>query len=61
MINNWIHIPGIHCGSVALRNVVTYYGLNLSEPMCFGLGSGLGFFYSINEKMSPSKSIHLRG
>jgi len=61
LINNWTHIPGIHCGSVALRNVVTYYGLNLSEPMCFGLGSGLGFFYSTNEKMSPSKSVHLRG
>ncbi len=61
IVNNWIHIPGLHCGSVALRNVVTYYGIKLSEPMCFGLGSGLGFFYSINEKMNPSKSIHLRG
>ena len=61
IINKWVHIPGLHCGSVALRDVVTYYGYNLSEAMCFGLGGGLGFFYTTDENMSPSKIIHLRG
>lgn len=60
-INNWIHIPGLHCGSVALRDVVAYYGHQLSEAMCFGLGSGLGFFYTQCEDMSPTRAIHLRG
>ena len=61
IIKNWVHIPGLHCGSVALRDVITYYGYNLSEAMCFGLGGGLGFFYIKGENMSPSKIIHLRG
>jgi len=46
IINKWVHIPGLHCGSVALRDVITYYGYNFSEAMCFGLGGGLGFFYA---------------
>ncbi len=45
IIKNWVHIPGLHCGSTALRDVVTYYGYNFSEAMCFGIGGGLGFFY----------------
>ena len=43
LIENWVHIPGVHCGSVTLRDVVTYYGYPWSEPMCFGIGGGLGF------------------
>ena len=61
VINNWVHIPGIHCGSVAIRDVTKYYGYNLSEPMCFGLGGGLGFFYTVREDMNPTRVIHLRG
>ncbi len=61
IINNWVHIPGLHCGSTALRDVVTYYGYNLSEAMCFGLGGGLGFFYTKGENLNPSRIIHLRG
>ncbi|NIP39475.1 MAG: BtrH N-terminal domain-containing protein, partial [Candidatus Dadabacteria bacterium] len=61
VIEGWKHIPGIHCGSAALRDVATYYGLPLSEPMCFGLGGGLGFFYSIDNEISPTRNIHLRG
>lgn len=61
IINNWIHIPGLHCGSVALRDIVTFYGYQLSEAMCFGLGSGLGFFYTKDGDMSPTRAIHVRG
>jgi hypothetical protein len=61
IIKKWVHIPGLHCGSVALRDVTTYWGYNLSESMCFGLGGGLGFFYTTGEDMSPTRIIHLRG
>ncbi len=61
VIDDWVHIPGLHCGSTALRDVVTYYGYNFSEAMCFGLGGGLGFFYAKGENLSPTRIIHLRG
>ncbi|NIP37726.1 MAG: BtrH N-terminal domain-containing protein [Candidatus Dadabacteria bacterium] len=61
VIKGWEHIPGIHCGSAALRDVAGFYGLPLSEPMCFGLGGGLGFFYLIDNEISPTRNIHLRG
>jgi len=61
IIKDWKHIPGIHCGSVSIRDVVHYYGIELSEAMCFGMGSGLGFFYASDNDMSPSKNIHVRG
>jgi hypothetical protein len=61
IIEKWVHTPGLHCGSAALRDVINYYGYSFSEPMCFGLGGGLGFFYTMGEDMSPSKIIHLRG
>ncbi len=60
-IDNWVHIPGLHCGSVTLRDVMTYYGHKWSEAMCFGIGGGLGFYYSVREDMSPSHMIFVRG
>lgn len=39
------HTPGVHCGSTALRDLLHQVGIDLSEAMCFGLGSGLGFYY----------------
>lgn len=61
IINNWVHIPGLHCGSVTLRDVMTHYGYSWSEPMCFGIGGGLGFYYSIRDDISPSHMIFVRG
>lgn len=60
LLNNWKHTPGIHCGSVAIRDVINYYNFDLSEEMCFGLGAGLGFYYS-TDSLSPSRAIHVRG
>lgn len=60
ILKNWKHTPGIHCGSVAVRDVLNYYKIDMTEEMCFGLGSGLGFYYSI-DSVSPSRSIHVRG
>ena len=61
ILSGWKHIKGVHCGSVAIRDICNYYGHNLSEELCFGLGGGLGFYYSVNESMSPTRSIHVRG
>jgi len=61
IIKNWVHIPGLHCGSVALRDVINYHGYSWSEAMCFGIGGGLGFYYTVSEGISPSRMIFLRG
>jgi len=61
IINNWVHIPGLHCGSVTLRDVMTHYGYNWSEAMCFGIGGGIGFYYTIREDISPTHMIFVRG
>jgi hypothetical protein len=36
---------GQHCETTATGNLLKHAGLNLSEPMLFGLGQGLGFIY----------------
>ena len=61
IIENWRHQPGRHCASTALRDVMSFWGLNLSEALCFGLGRGLGAFYLSNPGFSPSKWLMTRG
>lgn len=39
------HKPGRHCGSSAIRDLLEFHGLNLTEAFCFGLGAGLGITY----------------
>lgn len=45
MVPGFTHRKGKHCSSTALSDVFRYHGLDLSEPMVFGLGSGIGFVY----------------
>ncbi len=61
MVEGWIHIPGIHCGSVAIRDIMKFYGYEFSEALCFGLGSGMGFFYTVSEEQTPTRMIFMRG
>ena len=61
IIEGWKHLKGVHCGSAVIRDICRYYGSDLSEQMCFGLGSGLGFYYSCDERMNPSRIIQPRG
>lgn len=46
------HNPAAHCENGVTSNLLRYYGIELSEPMVFGLGSGLFFshmpFYKLN-------------
>ncbi len=51
MISGFVHHPGAHCESTAIRDILAFHGLKLSEPMVFGLSSGLGFIYWDMKKM----------
>ncbi len=52
-IEGFIHRPGIHCESSALRDVFEYRGHRFSEDMIFGLSSGLGFVYWSMKRATP--------
>ncbi len=54
------HYPGRHCASTALSNLAHFHGLSWSEPICFGLGAGLGFWFINVPGGSPSRFIHVR-
>ena len=54
-VPGYIHTPGNHCGSTALRNLLAFHGIELSEEMAFGLGAGASFYYLTLEDSSPSR------
>jgi hypothetical protein len=54
-VPGFTHTPGNHCGSTALRNLLGFHGVELSEEMAFGLGAGAGFYYLALEDGSPSR------
>lgn len=45
LVLDFNHKIGIHCASTAMRDILEYYGLVLTEELCFGLGCGLSFVY----------------
>ena len=55
MVPGYRHTPGNHCGSTALRNLLAFHGVAISEEMAFGLGAGACFFYVAVEGQSPSR------
>lgn len=54
-VPGFVHIPGHHCGSTALRNLLAFHGVEISEEMAFGLGAGAGFYYLAMDDASPSR------
>lgn len=46
------HQPAAHCENGAISTLLRYYGIELSEPMIFGLASGLFFVHLPFIKMS---------
>ena len=60
VVDSYSHRTGEHCASTALRNLLSHHGVELSEPMIFGLASGLGFYYLQVESLSPSRMFHGR-
>lgn len=55
-VDGYEHREGIFCGSTAIRNLLGWAGLQLSEPLAFGLGAGLDFHYLCSET-SPTRRI----
>ncbi|MQA74570.1 MAG: DUF4872 domain-containing protein [Solirubrobacterales bacterium] len=55
MVPGYAHRPGNHCGSTALRNLLAFDGVEISEEMALGLGAGLCFYYVPVEGESPSR------
>ncbi len=55
MIEGYRHRPGNHCGSTALRNLLAFDGIEISEEMALGLGAGVCFYYVPLEGESPSR------
>ncbi|PTM58750.1 BtrH N-terminal domain-containing protein [Desmospora activa] len=45
MIEGFVPYQGKHCETTAMGNLLQFAGGQLSEPMLFGLGQGLGFIY----------------
>lgn len=56
LIPGFDHHAGHHCGSTALRDLCRFYAHPLSEEMCFGLGSGIGFFYATRDHVDADTS-----
>jgi hypothetical protein len=54
-ISSYRHVPGHHCGSTALRNLLAFHGVEISEEMAFGLGAGACFYYVVLEEASPTR------
>lgn len=54
LLAGFSHRPGVHCGSTALADALRVRGVELSEPMAFGLGAGLGFYTLASPALSPS-------
>ncbi len=58
LISNYRNIPGQHCGTTAMRNLLYHYcGLDLTEEIVFGLGSGIDFMYLKIPGLAPAAMI----
>jgi len=57
-ISNYRNLPGEHCGSTAMRNLLFYYcGLELSEAVIFGLGSGIESIFIKIDDLDPAVTL----
>jgi Butirosin biosynthesis protein H, N-terminal/Domain of unknown function (DUF4872) len=54
-VPGYVHTPGNHCGSTALRNLLAFHGIEISEEMAFGLGAGACFYYVTIAEASPTR------
>ncbi|UCE85656.1 MAG: BtrH N-terminal domain-containing protein [Deltaproteobacteria bacterium] len=59
-VEGYEHRTGAHCASTALRNILRFHRIELSEAMIFGLSSGLGFYYLRSPDWSPARMFHGR-
>ena len=58
MVRGYRHRPGEHCGSTVMRNMLLHYcGLDISETLTFGLGSGIECIYLSSPRMTPEAVV----
>lgn len=55
LVSGYVHTPGNHCGSTALRNLLAHHGTAISEELAFGLGAGACFYYFASDGISPTR------
>jgi hypothetical protein len=52
-VEGFVHRTGVHCESSAIRDLLEYHGLRLSEEMVFGLDCTFGFIYWKQKSATP--------
>jgi len=60
METNFTHHQSAHCENGVASNLLKYNGLKISEPMVFGIGSGLFFVYLPFIKVNYAPAISYR-
>jgi len=45
MLIDYPHKRGIHCETANTKNLLDFFGYNYSEPLIFGIGSGIDFIH----------------
>lgn len=60
METGFVHHQSAHCENGVASNLLKYHGINISEPMVFGIGSGLFFFYLPLLKVNHAPAISYR-
>ena len=60
MQTNFTHHQAAHCENGVASNLLKNSGLNISEPMVFGIGSGLFFVYLPFLKVNYAPAISYR-
>jgi hypothetical protein len=60
MVTNFVHHQSAHCENGVASNLLRHKGVNISEPMVFGIGSGLFFFYFPLLKVNYAPAISYR-
>ena len=60
MDTNFVHHQSAHCENGVASNLLRHQGINISEPMVFGIGSGLFFFYFSLLKVNHAPAISYR-
>jgi Domain of unknown function (DUF4872)/Butirosin biosynthesis protein H, N-terminal len=57
---NFKHTQSAHCENGVTSNLLNHNGINITEPMAFGIGSGLFFFYFPLLKVNHAPAISYR-
>lgn len=57
---NFKHHQSAHCENGVASNLLKFNGINISEPMVFGIGSGLFYFYLPFLKVNHAPAISYR-